>query len=116
MSFSHSRIVKGRKVYSCDECGRRLEIGDRSVYTAAMWEGDFFTNRCCEHCNAFRKLIDKIDDGYYEAYYGGVASWVEDQLWREYEADVRELRAVAGFKMQWRTTAGNLLPVPEVSA
>jgi hypothetical protein len=116
MSFSNSRVVKGRKAYRCDECSRNLQIGERSVYTAAMWEGDFFTNRCCEHCAAFRKLIDKIDDFYYEGYYGGVGTWVEEGLWREYDADVRELRAVAGFKMQWRTKTGKLLPIPEATA
>jgi hypothetical protein len=115
MSFSNSRVVKGRKAYTCDECGRRLQTGERSVYTAAVWEGDFFTNRCCEHCAAFRKLIDKIDDGYHEHYYGGVSSWVGDRLWREYKTDVRELRAVAGFTMAWRTESGKLLPIPELT-
>ena len=106
---------RARKEHRCEECGRKIEIGEIYVRYAGTWEGDFFTNVACQQCAALRKIAGDLDSYYWEVYYGGLAEWVWNRSWTDVkwvdEAQlIHLLRLIAGFKADWKTKAGNPWP------
>jgi hypothetical protein len=51
MSFHHEKhIKKTRKAKRCKWCYEMINVGDSSVYTAGVFEGDFYTARYHPEC------------------------------------------------------------------
>jgi ribosomal protein S27E len=107
MDFNSTIYRTARKAHRCEECGRTIEPGERYSRTAAVWEGDFFTNVACLHCARARMVADYADNYYNEVYYGGLSEWVDNDDQDE------TLRIRAGFRARWRYQSGALMPLPE---
>ncbi|AYN58912.1 hypothetical protein PP634_gp86 [Arthrobacter phage Richie] len=119
MDFSNTTARRARKQHTCEECGRIIEPGETYHRTAGSWEGDFFTNVACAHCNAFRKHIDKADDYYRESYFGGAGEWAAnayvgatDLPGTTWEQRLALYRMTREFNRRWRDRTGQLRPVP----
>jgi hypothetical protein len=118
--FGATKTLKARKQHRCDECGRHITVGETYHRHAGVYDGDFFTNASCAHCAVARRIVDSIDNGYYEGYFGGLDTWVSESLWREPwtvkypDQAAILLRLAACFRMDWRFTGSReLMPVPE---
>lgn len=81
--FASEKIVTARKRHVCGECSRVIEPGERYARWAGSWEGDFWTMKSCPQCDALRKIINYVDDYFWEGCYGGIHAWVADRLERE---------------------------------
>ncbi|AYR01590.1 hypothetical protein PP639_gp090 [Arthrobacter phage Seahorse] len=117
--FAATKAVTARKQHDCDECGRIITPGETYDRTAGSWEGGFFTNVACVHCAALRRRVNRVDDGYFESYYGGLSWWVGEVGWHpaeipgpNWEARLALYRMARHFKDRWRDHSGNLRPTP----
>lgn len=56
-----------RKNHRCDDCGRRVEIGQKHLAWSGKSDGDVFTARSCKQCDVLRGMLEKEgfggDDG-----------------------------------------------------
>jgi hypothetical protein len=111
-AFNSTKHPTARRQHRCDECNRTIEQGERYSRTAAVWDGDFFTNVACLHCEAARMIVNRSDSYYYETYYGGLGEWLNEMgheaLW--------SLRLLVGVRARWRYQSGALMPVPEFAS
>lgn len=110
MDFNCTKTPTACRVHRCEECARQIEPGERYSRTAAVWEGEFFTNVACLHCAAARRLVDLYDGYYNEYYYGGLSEWLNDSG----RDDLWSMRLLVGVREQWRYQSGALMPVPYV--
>ena len=51
------RIVKARKVYRCEECPNRIQIGERYEYVFGVWEGYASQFKTCSDCTDLRQWV-----------------------------------------------------------
>jgi len=117
--FAANKPVKARKIHICDECQRRIQPGETYHRTAGSWEGDFFTNKACAHCDIFRKHVFNVDDYYHESYYGGLGEWVANGYWSAVDLPgttwtqrLNIYRMAHHFRSRWGERDGSLVPVP----
>lgn len=90
-----------RKPHVCSLCRRRIDKGETYLYGTGH-EDAFWHWKECAHCEWMQTTFDISDDGMYS-----------DEMLAGFEPrNMVELRAVAGYRMKWRTKMGNLLPVP----
>lgn len=109
--FNATSYPTARNAHRCDECRRAITPGERYSRTAAVWEGDFFTNVACLHCAVSRMIVDYADDWYSEGYYSGLAEWLGDH-W--YDA-VWSARLKVGLDRMWQRFDGaGLASIPTV--
>jgi hypothetical protein len=118
--FASTKPVKARKHHNCDECGRVIEPGETYRRTAGSWEGDFFTNVACGHCDVFRRQVNRADSYYNESYYGGLGEWVANGYYSAGDLPgltwARRLalyRMSRHFEQRWRQPDGQLRPLPD---
>lgn len=113
--FGRSSKVSAVKPYRCDECGTSINKGDKYLYHAGAWEGEFFVNRACLHCATLRRMVCEYDEWYWETYYGGLGEWVHNfdfsYLPERIEHRGPFARMLAGYKKRWRTAQGNPWPI-----
>jgi len=50
MSFYRAKMLRARKPKRCDCCSADLPVGQRHIYSAGVFEGDFNTYRQCFGC------------------------------------------------------------------
>lgn len=117
--FNSTGYPTARKSHHCDECGRTITPGERYSRTAAVWEGEFFTNVACLHCALARMIVDEGDAWYSENYYHGLREWLG-----EYASDQSTswaLRLLMQVDRRWQRFDGAGLmdlpanPWPEVA-
>lgn len=106
--FVWARERRASRDHLCGECGRVIPEGETYEIASGLGERSMFAVKACRQCTAFRLVITVFDGGFSEAYYGGVATWVQERFWREVSgADtllslyVTLIRLVVGFKKQW---------------
>lgn len=95
-----------RKSHVCSVCNRRIDPGEKYYRSRGFDGGDAWTFRQCAHCQAVTRLYDPRDSDDLISQDGHLY-WTEDRA-----RDVAELRAMAGFRMGWRTRSGALVPAP----
>ena len=106
--FNCTKYPTARKAHRCDECARVIQPGERYSRTAAIWEGDWFTNVACLHCAIARMIVDYGDDYYSEGYYHGLREWLADSA-----EHVWSLRLKVGVERCWQRFDGTgLMPLP----
>ena len=105
--FNSVKRPTARKPHRCDECRRTIEPGEKYERTAAVWEGDFFTNVACAHCAVARRAVAEVDSWYWESFYGGLREWLS-----EIGIEVGALRLYACVRAKWRYQSGALMPLP----
>lgn len=117
--FATTIARRARKPHRCEECFRTIHPGETYHRTAGSWEGDFFTVKACAHCCAFRKHIDRADDGYNESYFGGAGAWVDNGYYATCDLPgttwaqrLGLYRMARHFQDRWRDGEGQLRPVP----
>lgn len=50
--FHSERTIKAiRKAHVCEQCGRKIQIGEPASYGAGSYEGDFYTTYTHVECN-----------------------------------------------------------------
>lgn len=94
-----------RKEHACQFCRRTIDRGERYLRGSGWEDGTAWSWKECAHCEAVRRLYDITADGTYDE--------MMFDSWADEARDVAELRHAAGYRMQWRTRRGTLLPVPE---
>lgn len=52
--FYNETYHKAAKEHCCDECGDKIEVGERYQYISGKWDGDFMTFKTCEICARIR--------------------------------------------------------------
>ncbi len=72
---------RARRSYSCCECSRSINPGDRYVNYSGKWPGGWYTFRMCLWCDvhrriAVRKLADSADEGPAFRY---LHEWIEER-------------------------------------
>jgi hypothetical protein len=108
--FNSTTYPRARKARKCDECGRPIAASERYSRTAAVWEGEFFTNVACRHCAVARFIVDEADNWYSEGFYGGLGDWLIESGYGE----VWSLRLRVGSDRKWRCRYSDaLMPLPE---
>jgi len=124
--FASERTVTAKKEHQCGECWRTIDKGETYERLAGKWEGDFWDMKSCTHCSAFRKIIDAVDNDFWEGAYGGIHAWVDDigsspaelAYWHskgKYSA-LSLYRWSTWFGGQWRNHDGDLRAVPQLEA
>lgn len=79
--YADDRIVKAKKLYSCEACKFPIEPGEQHVYQRGKFEGDFFTRRLHRFCCDFWM---KGDDDYLPDFDDTLFYWLESYLgWDE---------------------------------
>ncbi len=114
MTFFTESKPTARKRHICASCRRIIEPGEVYRRGAGMDGGTAWTWKECLHCAALILRINDLVDDDGEGY-----SWESfaDYARGDYGFEtVADLRAAAGWRMQWRTRRGTLLPVPERKA
>lgn len=53
-----SRVVTARKEHRCEECSRRIRIGERHEYVFGVWGGTSGQARTCSHCLDIRTFVN----------------------------------------------------------
>jgi len=97
---------RARKSHCCSTCLRKIDPGETYSHSRGFDGGDAWTFKQCAHCETVTKVYAPLD--YDDVIsYDGFDGWLDDGA-----RDVEELRAMAGWRMQWRTRGGTLLPVP----
>lgn len=93
-SVCHTKTVKARKEYRCEECRRKIEIGERYENTWGVWEGEGSTFRTCDLCAELRKWA-RISVPCFCWTYGDLHENIRDM--------VMEVRrdCPPGFVMEW---------------
>lgn len=56
-SVFSSRMVKARKQHRCDECRRRISVGERYSYVFGVWDGYPDSFHVCAHCEEIRNFV-----------------------------------------------------------
>ncbi len=67
------RMVRAAKAHKCNECGRRIEVGETHGVYVGLWEGDFFQMRTCSRCTKARKWLEARGHGWQA---GDIREWV----------------------------------------
>jgi len=93
-----------RKEHRCSDCGRTIRPGEQ-YRRGVGFDGTAWTWKDCRHCHAVLNEYDLPWDGEYNA--DTFHEWAHDGA-----RDLREARAQAGYRNQWRTAQGNLWPLP----
>ncbi len=107
--FNSTSYPRARTPHICDECRRTIDPGEHYSRTAAVWEGDFFTNRACLHCAVARYLVDEMDGYYSERFYSGLGEWLGDH-WFD---SVTAARLKVATDRKWsRFDGAGLMPFP----
>lgn len=52
-----ARKVRARKPYRCEECGKRIAVGEVHEYVFAVYDGDPSQFRTCAHCLDIRQFV-----------------------------------------------------------
>ena len=81
LEFVTYRQPVARKEYVCDLCNGKIMVGEKHVYQAGKFDGEFFSVRLHRACNA---VIDEYcrDTGYGEYDEDAIEDW-----WRAYKCD-----------------------------
>jgi hypothetical protein len=97
---------KARKAHRCGECGRVISAGEQYRIFRGASDGSAFTHKTCAHCQVACDWLKRECDGYT---FGYALEDIADHETSEYP----ELAGlVAGMKAQWKTTTGDLMPIP----
>lgn len=102
---------RARKQHKCEECGRRIEAGERYRYTSGIDSDGFaFSHKLCSHCDVVAEWLVVNCGGWVR---GG------DELYediRSHGEDCRRFdlyRLAAGMRHQWvRIRSRDRMPVP----
>ena len=113
--FNCTRTPVARREHKCDECFRVIGAGETYSRTAAVWDGDFFTNVACAHCAAAREIVANVDPDYRDYYYGGLLVTVQE-TWSDYDVEDGIARLAGCLEAKWRYQSGALMPIPEEPA
>lgn len=102
---------RARKLHVCCECGRTIERGEQHLVVKALYEKKWSTYRTCVHCEAVSGWLYATCGGYLSE---GILEdlgehWSENEL-RHYWLG----RYILSMERKWRTSAGELMPVPEL--
>lgn len=60
--FTTSEPV-ARKTHRCDECRRDINPGERYYYAKGVFDGYWFVDKTCEHCQIVQHLLSKWAGG-----------------------------------------------------
>lgn len=95
-----------RKAHGCDACNRVIERGEQYRRSAGLGvEGGIARWVECAHCTAFLSLAPIVEWRYAEGY--------SDVDFHEFEPSTDDERTWhAQWKTGWRTTDGDLAPIP----
>lgn len=105
--WSEKRILRARKEHRCDECNRKIVIGESYWYAFGKQESHTYTGITCLHCRVIAEWLLRNCDGFvYEA-------MVED-FGNHAEGSIDMLRLVVGAKRQWKSfnDPSKLMPIP----
>lgn len=58
--FQNHRVVTGRKVHSCEQCGSDIAIGEKHASIAGRYFGDFYDYRLHFECETAAKAYAKL--------------------------------------------------------
>lgn len=99
-----------RVAHCCEECGRRIERGERYLYVSSLFEGKWDHFRFCAHCQVCQAWLRRECGGFLVY---GVAEdlgqhWDDNPICRTTEL----LLLVTGIGWKWRYREGELMPVP----
>ncbi len=100
---------KTKKARACDECGRKISIGEVYVRAAYIYDRDFTVGICCEHCVSAMSWV-LAHCGYEMS--GGLYDELKEHVEERYTADGL-LRLVVGMRRKWaRFDGAGLMSVP----
>lgn len=103
--FFNERFPTAKKPHTCEECGRRIEVGEVYRYASGVFDGDFWTFKGCADCERLRIAVhlyevevegcDEFDSwcpmGSLMTYLRGYSDWgFDDGLSEEHAAWVFE--------------------------
>jgi len=61
--LSCSKIVKTRKIHSCELCCRSFPIGTEMIVYSGIFDGYWYNYHCCNACSKLIPLLDIRDEG-----------------------------------------------------
>lgn len=110
MSRTWHRWQTAREPHSCEECGRRIGVGERYAKHAGVWEGQFWSGmKGCGHCERFRQLwVYTLNP--YEWTYGCLLEQIDLAEARPFRVEEKAfLRAYRWSRRRWRREDGTLV-------
>ena len=66
MTFHRRKKQVAKKDHRCDFCGEKISIKERYIYTAAFWDGDFYTMKMHDICDQKLDYTLRKEDAYGE--------------------------------------------------
>jgi hypothetical protein len=106
-----------RKAHKCAECGRQIQAGEKYLYSASLFEGDFSVDKMCAHCKVAADWLTENCGGYLTCGVGEDIVGHFDEyayLGACYLLGLGRLRVGMshGWKFQRGAHAGELRPLP----
>lgn len=104
---------RARKEHRCVDCGRTIQRGERYLSAGGLYEGAWWADKQCEHCNGAAQLLVRECGGFlFAGVQEDLAEHVSEPLpWR-----MQAARYVVGMRRQWKRFRGGdgLMRVPVV--
>lgn len=115
-NLCETKVRKARKPWTCGECGRSIEIGERYENVTGLWEGEWVTERTCLRCVEARRWLVKFCDGFiFCEVFSDLREHIEGG--EENYMHTSELAAVVEMMHQsWCLADGEDIPLAEVTA
>lgn len=103
---------RAKKPHKCEECDRVIEVGERYISEAWIWEGEFGTSKTCRQCRAAAHWLSIVCSGWmYSMVLEDLMEHVRDEpLLRSSKL----VRLVRYGRRDWRRRDGSLIPSEEV--
>lgn len=106
---SRTEMRTARKLWSCEECGRRIVPGERYQFLTGCLDSHWSVHRTCLHCTAAGEWLNEVCGGY-------PISMLREELiehWNEGFRSIAYGRLVVAQKLRWHDGRD---PVPDSAA
>jgi hypothetical protein len=91
--YSATNVKKSRKQRACEECGRKIRIGEPYENVFMVYDGMGSTFATCQHCFALRSFI-QISTPCFCFIHGGVFENLKEHLENCFNRSPDEMRGV----------------------
>lgn len=107
--FYSEKTRRARKEHRCEECGRKIAVGESHHYAFVVAEGLGDSYRTCAHCCAGQSWLSRECGGWI---FGSVGEELQEHAYDYPEIAIPLRRLYLAMRRQWRYFDGSLMKVP----
>ncbi len=106
---------KARRLHTCSECGRIIQVGEQYLRTWGAWSRHQSTFNWCQHCEAAADIMKSIDECHC-ILFGGLWEHMDEVVASSRDRDLHRLNL--GARRRWAVKRGprkgELMPIPKL--